>query len=153
EDAIHLSYLSYPSSGRSCDVIAPSYPSLAQANGGAVPPPPVWPPPCAVCGGTAPVPPVMEALAEEPLVVGEWVWLLSAEGVQQNVTPYQIRTIAPGTDGHRYARFAETPSGWPLAQCARAAPSATVPSLPCTLCGGVERWDDQGTMRCVTCWP
>jgi hypothetical protein len=23
----------------------------------------------------------------------------------------------------------------------------------CAICGGVERWDDQGTMRCVTCWP
>jgi hypothetical protein len=113
----------------------------------------VWPPPCAVCGGTAPVPPVTEALAEETLVVGEWAWLLSTEGVQQNVTPYQIRAIAPGTDGHRYARFAETSTGWPLVQCARADPSATVQPPPCAVCGGTARWEQEGVLRCVTCWP
>ena len=86
-------------------------------------------------------------------MVGDWVWLLSADGVQQNVMPYQIRAIDRGPDGHRYARFAETPTGWPLAQCARADPPATVRPPPCAVCGGVERWDDQGTMRCVTCWP
>ena len=153
EDAIHPSYLSYPSSVPSCDVIAPSYPSLAQANGGTVPPSPVWPPPCAVYGGTAPVSPVTEALAEETLVVGEWVWLLSAEGVQQNVLPYRIRAIACGPDKRCYARFAETQTSWPLAQCAHADPPATVQPPPCAFCGGTERWDDAGIMRCVTCWP
>ena len=70
-----------------------------------------------------------------------------------SMMPYQIRAIDRGPDGNRYARFAETPTGWPLAQCARADPPATVRPPPCAVCGGVERWDDQGTMRCVTCWP
>ena len=52
EDAIHPSYLSYPSSAQRFDVMVQSYPSLAQPNGGAVPPGTVLPPPCAVCGGT-----------------------------------------------------------------------------------------------------
>jgi hypothetical protein len=95
----------------------------------------------------------MAALVKETLGVGEWAWLLSAEGVQQHVTPYQIRAIDRGPDGHRYARFAETPTDWPLTQCARADPLATVCLPPCPVCGSVERWDDQGTMRCVTCWP
>ena len=30
---------------------------------------------------------------------------------------------------------------------------ATCSMLPCALCGGTERWDDQGTLRCVTCYP
>jgi phage/plasmid-associated DNA primase len=153
EDSIHPSYLSYPSSVPSCDVMPPSSPSLTQPKGGAVSPPPVLPPPCAVCGGTAPVPPVTEALAEEPLAVGAWVWLLSAEWVQQHVTPYQIRAIAPGTDGHRYARFAETPTGWPLAQCTRADPPDTAQPPPCAVCGGTARWEQEGIWRCVTCWP
>ena len=119
---LNPSYLSYPSSVRGSDVIAP-------------------------------VPPVTEALAEDTLVVGDWVWLLSADGVQQNVTPYQIRAIARGPDERCYARFAETPTGWPLAQCARADPSATVRPPPCAVCGGTERWDDAGILRCVTCWP
>src|SRR5262249_46314936 len=137
----------------SCDIIAPSYPSLAQANGGTVPPSPVRLPPCAVCGGTAPVPSVTEALAEETLVVGDWVWLLSAEGVQQNVMPYQIRAIARGPDERCYARCAETPTGWPLARCALAAPPAEVLPPPCAVCGGTARWEHAGVLRCVTCWP
>ena len=72
------------------------------------------------------------------------MWLLSADGVQQNVMPYQIRAIDRGPDGHRYARFAETPTGWPLAQCARADPPATVRPPPCAVCGGMERWDASG---------
>ena len=87
------------------------------------------------------------------MVVGEWVWLLSADGVQQNVMPYQIRAIARGPDERCYARFAETPTGWPLAQCARADPPATVRPPPCAVCGGTERWEHEGVLRCVTCWP
>jgi putative DNA primase/helicase len=153
EHATHPSYLSYPSSVPSCDVMPPSYPSLAPPNGDAVPPPPAWTPSCAVCGGIVPVPPVTEALAEKPLVVGEWVWLLSAEGLQQHVTPYQIRAIAQGTDGHRYAQFAATPTGWPLAQCARADPPGTEQPPPCAVCGGTARWEHAGVWRCVRCWP
>jgi hypothetical protein len=51
EEATNLSYLSYPSSVPRSDVMAPSDPSLAQANGSAIPPRPVRSPPCAVCGG------------------------------------------------------------------------------------------------------
>ena len=101
----------------------------------------------------APVPTVTEALAEDALVVGDWVWLLSEDGVQQNVMPYQIRTIARGPDGRCYARFAETPTGWPLAQCARADPPAPVQPPPCAVCGGTARWEHAGVLRCVTCWP
>jgi phage/plasmid-associated DNA primase len=25
--------------------------------------------------------------------------------------------------------------------------------IPCAVCGGTDRWDDDGTPRCVTCWP
>ena len=102
---------------------------------------------------TTPVPPVTEALAEDALKGGEWVWLLSKDGVQQHGRPYQIRAIDLGPAGHRYARFAEMPTGWPLAQCVRADPPATARPSPCTVCGGTERWDDGGIMRCVTCWP
>jgi hypothetical protein len=152
EKSNHPSYLSYPSSGQSGDVMPSSYPSLAQRNGGAVPLPHALPPPCVVCGGTAPVPPVTEVQAEEP-VVGEWVWLLSTDGGQQNLRPYQIRAIDREPDGHRYARCAETRTGWPLVQCARADPSGTEQPPPCAVCGGTERWEHAGVWRCVTCWP
>ncbi|HEY5869311.1 MAG TPA: hypothetical protein VI542_27740 [Candidatus Tectomicrobia bacterium] len=104
-------------------------------------------------GVTAPVPPVTEALAEDAVKVGDWVWLLSEDGVPKNVRPYQIRAIARGPDERCYARFAETLTGWPLAQCARVDPPSMVRPPPCALCGGTERWDDQETMRCVGCWP
>jgi hypothetical protein len=29
----------------------------------------------------------------------------------------------------------------------------TWPTIPCALCGGTERWNDEGTLRCVRCWP
>ena len=114
----------------------PSHPSLVRGS-----------------GVTASVPPVTEALAEDALMVGDWVWLLSADGVQQNVMPYQIRAIAHGPDERRYARFAETPTGWPLAQCARADPPVPVRPPPCAVCGGTDRWEHAGVWRCVTCWP
>jgi hypothetical protein len=126
---------------------------LCRCPRGAAPPETVLPPQYAVCGGTAPVPPVTEALAEETLGVGEWVWLLSEDGVQQNVLPYQIHAIARGPGGHRYGRFAETPTGWPLAQCTRADPPAEMLPPPCAVCGGTQRWEDEGILRCVTCWP
>jgi hypothetical protein len=66
-----------------------------------------------------------EALSEETLGVGDWVWLVSEDGVPQNKIPYQICAIARGPDGHRYAQCAETPTGWPLVQYARAEPSGT----------------------------
>src|SRR5262249_29573535 len=61
--------------------------------------------------------------------VSDWVWLLSADGVQQNATPYQIREIALGSDGALYARFIETTTGWPLAQCERTALPSSAPPL------------------------
>jgi hypothetical protein len=54
--------------------------------------------------------------------VGEWAWLLSADGIQQNSAPYLCISIEQGPDGHWYARFLETDTGWPLAHCARADP-------------------------------
>ena len=135
EYAIHPSYLSYPSSMRGSDVMVPSYPSLVRGS-----------------DVTAPIPPVTEALAKDTLVVGEWVWLLSEDGVQQNVMPYQIHAIARGPDERCYARFAETPTGWPLAQCTRADPPPVRPP-PCAVCGGTARWEHEGVWRCMTCWP
>jgi hypothetical protein len=59
--------------------------------------------------------------------------------------------VSPSGQGLKI--FVDIKIGWPLAQCKRADPPATVRPPPCTVCGGVERWNDQGTMRCVTCWP
>jgi len=114
----------------------PSHPSLVRGS-----------------GVTASVPPVTEALPEDPLVLGDWVWLLLEDGAQQNVSPYQIRAIARGSDERCYARFAETPIGWPLAQCTRADPPSPGRPPPCAVCGGTARWDHKGVLRCVTCWP
>ena len=86
-------------------------------------------------------------------MVGEWVWLLSENGVQQNVMPYQIHAMDRGPDERGYARFVETPTGWPLAQCVRADPPDTVLPPPCAVCGGTARWEHAGVLRCVTCWP
>jgi hypothetical protein len=67
-----------------------------------------------------------------PPSVGDWVWLLSADGVQQNTTPYQIREIVPDpytVDPQKnllYALFAESTTGWPLAQCELTTPPAAV---------------------------
>jgi hypothetical protein len=38
-----------------------------------------------------------------------------------------LREIALSSDGELYARFAETTTGWPLAQCERTAPPASDP--------------------------
>jgi len=59
-----------------------------------------------------------------PCAVGEYVLLLSADGVYQNATPYQIMAIVQGPDGQAYAQFTETNSGWLLAQCERVPASA-----------------------------
>jgi hypothetical protein len=32
-------------------------------------------------------------------------------------------------------------------------PDGLVAVLPCAVCGGVVRWNDQGVLRCVACWP
>jgi len=56
------------------------------------------------------------------LHAGDWVYLLSLDGVQQNETPYRISIIATGPDGKAYARFVESTTGWPLNQCERTDP-------------------------------
>jgi hypothetical protein len=33
------------------------------------------------------------------------------------------------------------------------APAIATSLPPCALCGGAERWDDHGILRCVTCYP
>jgi hypothetical protein len=103
-------------------------------------------------GVTTPVPPVTEALTKDTVILEAGVELMATEGVSQHEMPSQGHVLARGPDTRWAVQPTEMPTGWPLAPCARAAPPATVPSLPCTLCGGMERWDDQGTMRCVTCW-
>jgi len=54
--------------------------------------------------------------------VGDWVLLLSADGIQQNATPYLVKAIEQGPDGHFYVQFAETLVGWPIDQCEKAEP-------------------------------
>jgi hypothetical protein len=66
--------------------------------------------------------PAIEPLAEECLAVGDWVLLLSADGIQQNSTPYRVKAIEQGLDGHSYARFAETSTGWRLDRCEKVEP-------------------------------
>jgi hypothetical protein len=104
-------------------------------------------------GVTASAPSVTEALSKDPVAVGDWVWLLSEDGVQQNGLPYRCQAIEQALDGPWYARFVGSKTGWPLAQCVRADPPATVRHLPCALCGGTERWEHAGVLRCATCWP
>ena len=70
--------------------------------------------------------PVTEPLSEGCPVVGDWAWLLSGDGIQQNATPYRVTAIEQGPDGQQYARFLETDTGWPLAQCERTDPPAPV---------------------------
>ena len=57
---------------------------------------------------------------------GDWCYLLSADGIQQNAEPYLIASLETGPDGQQYARFLETDTGWPLAQCERTDPPAPV---------------------------
>jgi hypothetical protein len=54
--------------------------------------------------------------------VGDWVWLVSADDVQQNAMPYQIMDIRRGPNGQEYAHFAETATRWLLTQCKRITP-------------------------------
>jgi hypothetical protein len=70
------------------------------------------------------IPLLTESIA---LAVGDGVWLLSADGIQQNATPYQVQAIAPGPDGQLYAQFAETTTGWSLSQCERTDLPASIP--------------------------
>jgi hypothetical protein len=57
---------------------------------------------------------------------GDWCYLLSVDGVRQNVDPYLIAAIETGPDGQQYARFYETDADWLLAQCERTDPPAPV---------------------------
>ena len=58
------------------------------------------------------------------LQAGDWCYLLSADGVQQNAEPYLIASLETGPDGQQYARFYETDVGWLLARCEWADPPA-----------------------------
>jgi hypothetical protein len=60
------------------------------------------------------------------LAAGDWCYLLSADGVQQNAEPYFCLAIERSPDGQQYARFMETDTGWPLTQCERTDPPAPV---------------------------
>jgi hypothetical protein len=58
-------------------------------------------------------------------VAGDWAFLFSTDGVQQNAAPYLCTSIEQGPDGRWYARFLETDTGWLVEQCKRAdAPAA-----------------------------
>ena len=86
-----------------------------------------------------------------PPAVGEWVWLLSTDGVQQNITPYQVQAIAPGADGRLYARFAETATGWPVVQCERTPPPAPIPIASPPPEAPPPRPDPGGAQACPQC--
>jgi hypothetical protein len=62
---------------------------------------------------------VLSVLVSAKLTVGDAVFLLSHDGVQQNTTPYIITAIELGPDGKSYARFADRATGWPLERCER----------------------------------
>jgi hypothetical protein len=57
---------------------------------------------------------------------GDYCYLLSGDGVQQNREPYFISSVEIGSDRQLYARFYEMDGGWPLAQCERTDPPAPV---------------------------
>jgi len=54
--------------------------------------------------------------------VGDWCYLFSEKGIQENATPYRVTAIAQGPDGHWYALFHETATGWRIDQCEKAEP-------------------------------
>jgi hypothetical protein len=73
--------------------------------------------------GSTPSPsPVTEPLSESWPAVGDWVLLLSEDGVVQNAKPYLVTAIEQGPDGHWYARFPTHAGGWPLDRCEKTAP-------------------------------
>jgi hypothetical protein len=99
------SLTSHPSLLRTLDVTKTSHPSSMRENG-SIPQP---------------------SLATEPLsegcpAVGDWCYLFSEKGIQQNATPYRVTAIEQGPDGHWYAQFHETATGWRLDQCEKAEP-------------------------------
>ena len=106
-----------------------------------------------VSGVTVPVPRVTKALAEDSVAVGDRMGLVVTDGMLQNEVSSQGHAMVHVPAGHRDAQCAETPTGWLLAQCARADPLAEVLPPPCAVCGGVERWEHVGVWRCVRCWP
>ena len=101
---------------------------------------------------TPPVPPVTEALREE-VAVGQGVERMAMEGVLHHGLPSQEPALERGLDARCAAQEPATSTGDPLALWTRAEPPATGQPPPCVVCGGREGSDDQGIMRCVTCWP
>jgi DeoR-like helix-turn-helix domain len=67
-----------------------------------------------------------EGETNKGLHAGDWCYLLSADGIQQNAEPYLIASLETGPDGQQYARFLERDMGWPLAQCERADPPTPI---------------------------
>ena len=55
------------------------------------------------------------------LHAGDWCYLLSADGIQQNAEPYLIASLRPARMGSSTPRFLETDTGWPW-------PSASAPT-------------------------
>ena len=55
--------------------------------------------------------------------VGEWVWLLSEDGVQQNMRPYQIRALIKGLTNDAMPVCGDTDQLAAGAVCARRPPS------------------------------
>lgn len=74
--------------------------------------------------GKVPEVPEVPEITRQYLSIGDLAWLLSAEGVQQNATPYRVCSIERGPDGRDYALFLDIETGWPLAQCTHADPPA-----------------------------
>lgn len=72
---------------------------------------------------------VLSVLVSAKPTVGDAVFLLSHDGVQQNTTPYIIQAIEQGPDGRQYGRFAEQATGWPLECCERVPSSDDSPPV------------------------
>jgi hypothetical protein len=102
---------------------------------------------------TAPVPPVTGTLAEDDPVAGEGVGLVAIERVSQHRVSSQGHAMARRPDVRGAAQDAETSNGWAVSSSTRAASPSTVPPPPCAVCGSTERWEQNGVLRCVTCWP
>ena len=102
---------------------------------------------------TAPVPPVTEALSEDAVVLREEVELVATEGMSQHAISSQSQAMDRGPDAHCAAQDAKTPTSGADTLCTRANPLGAEQPPPCVVCGGRERREDQGIMRCVTCWP
>jgi len=63
------------------------------------------------------------------------------------------RFVPSDTDDPALLKFAKVAN--PGENAAAPAEPLTIlgPHVPCSVCGGTDRWEDVGIWRCVACWP